>query len=296
MPFVKKRILKKHTGSVSRARWTDDGKYLMTCGFDKSLRLWNPFKSEATSDSEALHIKEYSGVHGHEVVDVAITKDNSTFVSCGGDKACFLWDVTGGHILRRFEGHAHRINAVTFNKEDTILVSGSYDQSIRLWDMRSRNREPIQIISDFKDSVSSIDISEYEILAGCVDGSVRTYDLRTGQCHCDMIGKPITSICLSHDNRCILTSILGGSIALIDKMNGQIISSYFGHINQEYSLQSCLNYNDEFIISGLMNNNVIDTLDEHKKAVIGVTSHPKEQLFVSSSLDGTSIFWEFIDP
>lgn len=65
--FKKKRTLSKHVGSVSIARWTQDGKYCMTCGHDKTLRLWNPFRSEPENESHALHIKLYEGIHHHEV-------------------------------------------------------------------------------------------------------------------------------------------------------------------------------------------------------------------------------------
>ena len=50
--------------------------------------------------------------------------------------------------------------------------------------MRSRNREPIQILADFKDSVTSVSASKQEIVTGCVDGHLRVHDLRTGQVSC----------------------------------------------------------------------------------------------------------------
>ena len=52
-----KRRLKGHTGAVSRARWSADGKYAMTCGHDKTLRLWNPLRSvnEGACSSQEVH-------------------------------------------------------------------------------------------------------------------------------------------------------------------------------------------------------------------------------------------------
>jgi mitogen-activated protein kinase organizer 1 len=31
--------------------------------------------------------------------------DNSRFASGGGDKSAFLWDVSTGKVIRRFQGH-----------------------------------------------------------------------------------------------------------------------------------------------------------------------------------------------
>ena len=50
----------------------------------------------------------------------------------------------------------------------TVLVSGSYDASIRCWDTRSRSQEPIQILNEAKDSVSSLQISDNAIISGLV--------------------------------------------------------------------------------------------------------------------------------
>jgi mitogen-activated protein kinase organizer 1 len=33
------------------------------------------------------------------------TEDNGRFVSCGADKLVFLWDVTTGKTIRKFQGH-----------------------------------------------------------------------------------------------------------------------------------------------------------------------------------------------
>lgn len=61
------------------------------------------------------------------------------------------------------------INCVKANQPDfTVLVSGSYDATVRCWDIRSRNKDPIQIMDDAKDSVPTVQISDHTILTGCV--------------------------------------------------------------------------------------------------------------------------------
>lgn len=115
MPLVLTRSLRHGTAPVTRTRWTCDGRYVITCGHDKTLRLWNPHRSAPAAEGEALtpglvesalHVKEYAGQHGHEVTDVAIAHDNASFASCGGDRVALLWNVSEGTVLRKFEGHA----------------------------------------------------------------------------------------------------------------------------------------------------------------------------------------------
>lgn len=93
------------------------------------------------------------------------------------------------------------------------------------------SRDPVQILDDAKDSVPSLDVSEFEILTASVDGFIRCYDLRVGQLRTDCIGEPVTSVQLSHDGNCILASSLDSTVRLLDKSNGELLSDFRGHKN-----------------------------------------------------------------
>lgn len=43
---------------------------------------------------------------------------------------------------------------------------GSIDSSIRCWDCRSRRPEPVQTLDEARDGVSSVKVSDHEVLAG----------------------------------------------------------------------------------------------------------------------------------
>lgn len=156
-----------------------DGSYCLTCGSDKKLKLWNPYKS--------LLLKTYGG-HGNEVLDAAGSCDSSQIVSCSSDKSVILWDVSTGQPMRRLRGHASSVTCVKFNEESTIAVSGSLDNTVMCWDLKSRRNEPIQVLNDAKDCITSLQVTDHEILTGSVDCSVRRYDLRNGSCHADFVG------------------------------------------------------------------------------------------------------------
>nr|KAJ0201266.1 hypothetical protein LSAT_V11C600331750 [Lactuca sativa] len=67
---------------------------------------------------------------------------------------------------------------VKFNEYSSVVVSAGYDRSLRAWDCRSHSTEPIRIIDTFLDNVMSICLTKTEIIAGSVDGIVRTFDIR----------------------------------------------------------------------------------------------------------------------
>lgn len=77
-----------------------DGNYCITCGSDKSVKLWNPLRN--------LLLKTYIG-HGYEVLDAQSSGDNSHICSGGMDKSVVLFDVSTGQAVRKFRDHAGKL-------------------------------------------------------------------------------------------------------------------------------------------------------------------------------------------
>ena len=117
------RELISHEEGVNAVRLTYDGSFCLTASNDRTVKLWNPHRddlslnqpqqqsfsrfvgtsgqninptsSSSSSSSRSsvgdgmkrgLLIKTYGEVHGYEILDVAVFRDNSRFVSAGGDK------------------------------------------------------------------------------------------------------------------------------------------------------------------------------------------------------------------
>uniref|UniRef100_A0A8C3NSJ2 WD repeat domain-containing protein 83 n=2 Tax=Passeriformes TaxID=9126 RepID=A0A8C3NSJ2_GEOPR len=275
LPRQRVQSLQCGQGAVRAARFNADGNYCLTCGSDKTLKLWNPHKGTA--------LRTYQG-HGYEVLDAAGSFDNSQICSGGADKAVALWDVSTGQVVRKYRGHAgvrrgprgqlgglgvgsgegdlgpcvridvlisllvpQKVNCVQFNEEATVIVSGSIDSTVRCWDCRSRRPDPIQVLDEAKDGISSVKLSAHEILTGSVDGRVRRYDLRTGQLCSDYIGSPITSVCFSKDGQCVLAASLDSTLRLLDKDTGELLGEYTGHRSTTYRLDCVLNELDTHV-------------------------------------------------
>ncbi|KAG7380398.1 hypothetical protein PHYPSEUDO_007253 [Phytophthora pseudosyringae] len=309
VPSVCVRELHGHHGPVNAVRFNSKGTYVMTCGQDKTVRLWNPHRDGAERPGEALLVKTYEGRHGYDVQDVAMydaelleAHDNSKFASCGRDRDVFMWDVPTAQVIRKFEGHEHSVNCVRYNADSSVLLSGSYDKTIRAWDIRARNAYmPIQILDDFTDSVTSMVLTDHEIIAGCVDGIVRTYDLRAGQLFCEHIDEPVVSVAQSPDTRFILAGCLDGSIRLIEKANGTEVKSYRGHSVQAYKIECGLSSDGAFVLSGSEDGKVYwwDFVDAkqahsfvaHKKPVRALACHPESSMLVTGCTDGSATIW-----
>ena len=96
-------LLKKidcQQGAVRAVRFNADGDYVITCGSNKTIRLWtSAFSKDIGIKKQPKLLTTYAG-HGNEVLDARGSCDNGQIVSCGLDKAILLWDVGSGKILR----------------------------------------------------------------------------------------------------------------------------------------------------------------------------------------------------
>lgn len=307
-PTKETACLEGHDGPVLVARFTTDGSYLMTGGKDRTVILWNPHKG--------TKVKEYAGIHGYEVLDIKITDDNNRFASCGGDRQVFLWDVGTGQVIRRIGGHTARVNCLSFNKDQTVLVTGCYDRAVRTWDLRAPVRDPIQTMTEARDSVSGLVVTEYAIFSSSIDGCLRQYDLRAGKVITDHVHKPITHLVRSHDGNCVLLSCLDNTVRLFDLATGELLQEFTGHQSQNYKVECALNRTDSHVCSGsedgkifiwnLVDAKLAHTLQGHSKAVVSLASTsvavegPAARLggaggltcLASASSDGTVRVWK----
>ena len=87
----------------------------MTGSEDRSVSLYNP--------SRNLMIKNYKNIHNYDVYSLDISKDNSKFISGGGDKNIILTDVIEGKFIRKYTGHTARVNSITFNPDNNVIVT-----------------------------------------------------------------------------------------------------------------------------------------------------------------------------
>ena len=240
------------------------GTYILTGSGDRNIRLYNPFPGTSSSGSsnakdsipEGRLIETFSG-HGYEVLSIAVGAGNERFLSGGGDRSAFLWDVAKAVTTRKFggniHGHSSRINCVAFAGEsDSVVVSGSFDRTVRLWDTKSNDVKPIQVLDEAKDSITCLAVSGPSVLSGSVDGRVRVYDMRMGKITTDTIGPSVTSLSLTNDGKAMLVGSLDSKLRLMDRDNGKCLRTYSGpsYKNEEFRTQSMLGNKDRHVIAG----------------------------------------------
>jgi len=116
--------LEGHTSGVSSARFSPDGKLVVTGSFDRTLKIYN------VADGSLLHT--LSG-HDGQVLDVNVTADGRRIISGARDKTVRLWDMYIPTPLASFAGHEMPVGAVAVSADDAWIATGSADKTVKLF-------------------------------------------------------------------------------------------------------------------------------------------------------------------
>ncbi|KAJ2712335.1 hypothetical protein H4R19_002809 [Coemansia spiralis] len=290
-----------HTGSANTAVFDATGGYVVSGGQDKRIVLSNAATGQL--------VQCYEG-HGWAVQCISMTADGSQMASCGGDRLVFVWDVGAAQISRKLAGHQQRVDCVAVNGPGTVVASGSFDKTVCVWDLRAAPRAPLQVLRESRDGVSSLLMADAEIIAGSIDGCVRTYDMRMGQLLEDSLGSPVVSVAAVGDaGRLLAVGCMDSTVQLLDRRGGgAAVATFAGHKCAEYRIRC--DASDALVASGSEDGFVYvwDTVSAgaaparlagHTGIVNGVTLQPhsgadppQRPKMVSAGSDGHVIIWE----
>lgn len=196
-----------------------DGRYVLSGGRDKLLRIWDVKAKEevATLDGHANRINAIAAsADGTRAISagfdsearvwdladpqspkllrtvpagelgataVAISPDGKRAL-VGGCKSIDLWNLDTGEKLGQLPGHTSWVFSVAFSSDGTRALSGGYDKTVRVWDLRGQKgpREE-QVLLGHTDTVRSVTFAgnDRRAVSAGDDHIIRVWDLATGR-------------------------------------------------------------------------------------------------------------------
>ena len=175
LPSVPSSQLIGHDGPVQCLRFTNDGKYCLTGGHDRTVRLWNPFRYDpasstkqttATKDNHgippAMPIQSYTSGYTHAITAVLATDSPHPLLLAASQRTLVVSDLITQQCKRRLQGHhvgiIHQIAVGGGRHAADVYLTASYDATVALWDGRSSDVKPIQVLKEAKDSVTDVQV------------------------------------------------------------------------------------------------------------------------------------------
>ncbi|CAJ0921004.1 unnamed protein product, partial [Mesorhabditis belari] len=237
---------------------SEDGKYIVCCGQDETVRIW------CGQTGAQLHVLQghtdwitCMSLHGTTLVSGSLDEtlrvwdivdgkclhilavdarncvqfDGERVVSSGGDYAVNVWNVHTGECLHMLTGHTDITLSLLFESQRDLVVSGSRDGTIRVWDVQ---RGTCIAHLDFLQGLRFEGYRNFgmqlrgNILACYYDSEVWVWDIREGgSCLHHLHGRnghtsDITSLQLL-DSGLLVTGSIDGSVKLWDVDKGKFV-------------------------------------------------------------------------
>jgi WD40 repeat protein len=121
------RALHGHTDRVGSLSISQDGRTLVSGGYDRLVKVW-----DFATGKERLTLKG----HQNFVAAVAISADSKLLASA--DSEIRTWDISGGTELvhmKRLGRHGRWVSGLAFSPDGKSLASCSEDGKIQLWEV-----------------------------------------------------------------------------------------------------------------------------------------------------------------
>ena len=271
-----------------------DGRRIITCSDNGSLRLWEIESGTQIGD-------DWRDGGREQVCSIALSPNSRTVASGGRDGQVRLWDVETKKVVAKWTGHANCVGSVCWSADGERVVSGSEDGTIRVWDVESGDTLLGPIRTGHRDVHAVIYSPDTrKIATSGYDRALKIWDATTGNLLSTIKhDEEVWSLAWTSDQKKIITGSYA-SIRIFDTATWQQIAILKGHKGSVYSLS--LFQNDRLLASvsfdetarlwNLDTNLPVGPPLQHRDIVDSAAISVDGKLLVTGCRDGSAYVWD----
>jgi WD40 repeat protein/serine/threonine protein kinase len=303
IPLANYRSLEGHNGAVRSVKFSSDGKSLVSCGLDATIRVWDFVTgTPLTSFRNEGKIRG----HGEEVTAALFLPDDKKLLSASHDKSVREWNIDDYQELRTLrglvlDGHADAVLDASYSPDRRHIVTASRDRSARIW-----NASNGKVESEFTEGHSYLASSAIffpdgrRLITAAVDNTARLWDVTTGGqvARLEQTGRS-AAIALSKNQQWIAT---GGNDNLVrlwdvqkswESNKGSQLEPLSGHAAEVNAI--AFSPDDSMLVTGDLKGNVLVWSLEKRKVIWKLKGHTKKISAISFLKDGNRVVTASID-
>lgn len=215
-----------HRDVLYAARFSPDGKYIATAGYDRRIVLWDSLTGE--------RLRSFDG-HNGAIYDLAFSPDGKVLISGCADETVKVWNVASGQRLDTLSQPEGEVFAVGVTSDGKFVLAGSADNRLRVWALKSIDSPQINpiLVTQFVDETPLLKFrltADGRMLVVLSEGgNVKLIDTRTWVPVASLEPLPhgCSDLTLSADGKEMLVSLMNGevvkrAIPLIDQQHEQL--------------------------------------------------------------------------
>jgi len=289
------RTLTGHTGWVSSAGYSPDGRFILSTSGDKTIRVW-----EAGSGALLHTLTKHMGT----VFSAEYSPDGQFIVSVSDDQTLRIWEVESRALVQTLKGHTDRVTSAGYSPDGRFIVSASGDKTVRVWE--AANGASLRTLERHTGAVWSAGYSPDGrfIASASEDKTVRVWEAGSGMPFHTFKGHTdgVNSARYSPDGRFIVSASWDKTVRVWEAESGMLFHTFEGHTDGVNSAR--YSPDGRFIVSASEDKTVrvwetesgmpFHTFKGHTKAVHSVGYSPNGQFIVSAG-DKTVRVWEIMN-
>lgn len=238
---VPEQTLEGHTGMVDSVALSADGRYAVTGGSDRTVRVWDlstgrllrllegfggtvravAFTPDGQNvvvagDDQSVWVREWSTgrleqtmeSRGGPVNSVALSPDGRRAVTGSSDGKIRVWELSTGRLLHTLDGHPPGACAVAVSPDGRRVTTGGADHLVRVWDIT--NGRQLFVLEGHIGDVCAVALTPngLQAVTGGEDDAVRVWDLVSGKCRLILYGRTVRvdAVAVTPDGQHVVTT------------------------------------------------------------------------------------------
>ncbi|MGK7957198.1 MAG: NB-ARC domain-containing protein [Crocosphaera sp.] len=219
--------LAQHKNWIRTVAYSRNGKFIATGSDDKTVKLWDAYSYKL--------LRTFTG-HTDWIQSICFHPTKPLLISGSDDSTIKFWDIDNlqkaDPLVKIYNTPQRQVWTIAVSPDGKLMASGSNDNTICIWDLESKEGEPIIILRNHRNWISSVAFSPDSqwLASASYDTSIRLWKLSSTEYSCEKIllghGDAVMCVTFHPHEPIVASSSKDGTIKRWNYLTGDCLSTW----------------------------------------------------------------------